>query len=170
MHILLTGEIQVGKTTIIQKFLSQSGLSADGFMTYWTQDDSGNRSLYLSPYSTGLHIAERHLIACSADCTSLRTEKAACIFDVYGSEILSASGKQDVIVMDELGRLESEATVFQAAVMRHILSDVPILGVIKPAQTEFLGKIRAHPAVETHEVTLANRDSALKWLLKRYRR
>jgi nucleoside-triphosphatase len=87
------------------------------------------------------------------------------VFDVCGNKILLNSGRHDIIVMDEIGFLESASVSFQQSVMRHISGNVPILGVIKPMRTEFLDTIRAHPNVEIREVTAENRDDVLTWVL-----
>ena len=213
MHVFLTGEKHVGKSTIIRRVVSLSGLAADGFMTYWESDGSrvrsltpspaepdgnasrslthspaepdgnasrslthspaepdGNasRSLFLSPYSADLRQVEKRLLAKSAGYGRIMREGATSVFDGYGCEILSASGKSDVIIMDELGFLESEAEAFQRAIMGHIAGSVRILGVIKPARTEFLDAVRSHPTVETLEVTTENRDAVLESLLERF--
>ena len=167
MHILLTGEIQVGKTTIIRNFISQAGLSADGLMTYWNKEKGKDRSLYMAPYSIEYCLAERHLIMHGEDCRLLSLETMSQIFDGFGTEILSKSGRCDVIVMDELGKFESKALAFQKAVTQHINGDIPILGVIQPVRTEFLDKIRLHHKVEVREVTVKNRGEILEWLLQR---
>jgi len=164
MHILLTGEIQVGKSTIIQRFLSQSGLAADGFLTYWDEDDGGGKSLFLSPYAADLHNVERRLITKGGGYGRFHADALKNVFDEYGCEVLDKSGKQDIIIMDELGFLESNATKFHWAVMRHISGDVPILGVIKPARTKFLNDIRARKNVVIRDVTVENRDEVLKWV------
>ena len=169
MHIFLTGEIQVGKTTIIRNFLSQYGLSADGFITYWEPANSENgvdRMLYLCAYSTDVQAVERYLVTCSFEHKLLRTENIVSVFDIHGTEILQNSGKLDVIIMDELGFMESQAKIFQNAVMQHVSGLVPILGVIKPAQTEFLNVIRSFSNVKVCEVTVDNRETILAWLLK----
>ena len=158
MHVFLTGNIQVGKSTIIRNFITRSGLCADGFMTYREHDDDGGRSLYLAPYSPDLQVAERHLVARDYGRRLIPDENMTIVFDTYAAEILNASGNRDIIVMDELGLLESKSLVFQKAVMRRLAGDIPVLGVIKPAQTEFLNAIRALPNVELREVTVNNRD------------
>jgi len=165
MHIFLTGGIQVGKTTLIKKYLSQSGNAADGFMTYWEPTGNGGRSLYLSPFSTDAHSVSRLHIAYDCESGLVPEEGMTDVFDVHGTEILNASGRRGVIVMDELGFLESKAAVFQQAVLRHISGSVPILGVIKPIKTKFLDVIRSHPGVVVREITPDNRDAALDWLL-----
>ena len=169
MHIFLTGEIQVGKTTVIRNFLSQIDLSADGFITYWEPAFGVDRMLYLSPYSTDVQSVKRYLVTSDYEHKLSRTEKIekiVSVFDTHGTEILRNSGKLDVIVMDELGFMESKAKNFQNVVMQHISGVVPILGVIKPAQTEFLNAIRSHSSVKICEVTVDNRDAVLAWLLK----
>ncbi|MCL2409931.1 MAG: nucleoside-triphosphatase [Oscillospiraceae bacterium] len=167
MHIFLTGDIRVGKTTIIQRFLAHTGLSADGFVTYWKADNDGSRNLYISPCSTNSHFNDGHRIVHDVGKRPFSPENMASVFDIYGSEMLHASGKHNIIVMDELGFFESKAFVFQRAVMQHIYGDVPILGAIKPKQTEFLNTIRAHPNVDVREVTMENREAILTWLLER---
>jgi nucleoside-triphosphatase len=88
------------------------------------------------------------------------------VFDIHGTEILRNSGKFYVIVMDELGFMESKARIFQSAVMQHISGVIPILGVIKPVKTKFLDAVRSHSNVKVCEVTKDNRDAVLAWLLK----
>ena len=170
MHIFLTGDIQVGKTTVIRSFLSRSGLGADGFMTYWEPDDGGGRSLYLSPYNRDLRAGERYLIARDGAGRLARAENMTGVFDIHGTEILNRSGKRDVIIMDELGYLESKAEIFRQAVRRRIDGDVPVLGVIRFAKTECWDDIRAHPNATVREVTAENRDAVLSWLLSKRER
>jgi nucleoside-triphosphatase THEP1 len=193
MHIFLTGDKQAGKTTIIWEFLSRSGLRADGFMTYWepvysaeraeasvandslrgsSPDGAGGRNLYLSPFSMEPHSVKRHLVMREGRRelppaeNRMRTSDPG-IFDVHGTEILGNSGRLDVIVMDELGFLESESALFQQAVLRRLSGEVPILGVIQPAPTEFLDRVRGHPRVTLREIRPDNRDMILTWLLSR---
>jgi len=54
MHIFLTGERQVGKSTMIRRFLSDTGGTADGFVTYWEASGDGKRNLYLAPFTSGV--------------------------------------------------------------------------------------------------------------------
>jgi nucleoside-triphosphatase len=152
MHILLTGESKVGKTTLKSNFLSQSGYSADGFLTFWEERGHEGRRLFLAAYD--LH--EKYLL-------NVDNQKT---FDTAGVRILEDSGRHDIIVMDELGVLASEALKFQESVFKRLDGNVPILGVIKPAQTEFLDKVRAHPNVKVIEVSVKNRDAVLKDLLE----
>jgi nucleoside-triphosphatase len=169
MHIFLTGEIQVGKSTVIKNIISRSGLSADGFMTYWEAESDGSQSLYISPYNHQTRAAERHFVTRRGMVGKpLLTKEVTEVFDKRGAEILSASGRKDIIVMDELGFLESDARSFHEAVLGHIVSGVPVLGVIKPARTTFLEAVRSHPATAVYEVTVQNRDELTVLLISEF--
>lgn len=124
-------------------------------MTYW-QHDNEDDHLFLAPYMMVGHPTQRHLVATGRppDAT-----KAVPVFETAGVQILGTCGHADVIVMDELGSLESGAPAFQEAVMRRIIGDVPIIGVLKRSSTPFLDQLRAHPSIQTLEVTPANRDA-----------
>jgi len=124
--------------------------------------------MYLSAYSTSICSDEMHLVTRNAGSQIIMTEDMISIFDVKGCEILNNSGKRELVIMDELGVLESKSVFFQQAVMRHISGNVPILGVIKPKRTEFLDTIRAHTHVEVREVTVENRTEVFAWLSKQY--
>ena len=163
-HVFLTGEKQVGKTTIIRGFLSRSGLSADGFITFWESYGESGGGLYLAPFLTDSINEEKYLVAVKGEQKQGPSENMLNVFNTRGREILDNSGRRDIIVMDELGFIESEAAAFRRSVMRHIAGGVPILGVIKPMHTEFLDEIRAHPEVEVRMVTAENRKMTLDWL------
>ena len=166
MHIFLTGEIQTGKTTIIKKFLAQTNLPADGFVTYWEPGVDGSRSLYLSPYSEDLRTVNRYLVMRDVEGKPASREDAVNVFNEHGRRILSESGRRSIIIMDELGFLESKSLLFRQAVMERIQGNTPVLGVIKPVSTGFLDEIRAHKGVVIREVTVENREDSLQWLLE----
>lgn len=133
-------------------------------MTYWEpQDDAGGaRCLFICAYGS----QEKYLLARQESGCVTRTVPVTQAFDIHGSRILESAGKCDFIVMDELGTLESEALVFQDALMRRIDGDVPVLGVLKDSPSPLLDKIRAHPKVTVREVTIDNRAEVLQWLIK----
>ena len=145
-HILLTGRVQVGKSTALRKFLENSGLSADGVRTYWRDRDT----LLIEPFEGG-----ESMVAAVTDGEYRKAKKEA--FD-YGAEIIGNSGKRDVIVLDELGRLERCSDKFMDAVFEKLRGKKRVLGVIKPESNHFLDKIREMPNLVILEVTEENRD------------
>ena len=165
MHIFLTGGKQVGKTSIISSFLSSTGKSADGLVTYWEAHGDGKRSLFLAPFAGDGQAEKRFLIAPDEGRGLIFSDNTINAFEEHGCDILNNSGKCDYIILDELGFLETKAAGFRQAVMRLISGVIPILGVLKASHSEFLNTIRAHPNVLVREVTIDNRNEVLKWLL-----
>ena len=80
-------------------------------------------------------------------------------FDGRGCELL-AKRACDIILMDELGRMELEAHTFRAAVLAAVNSGTPVLGVIKPEHNAFLDEVRAQRGVELFSLTKENREEA----------
>lgn len=72
--------------------------------------------------------------------------------------------------MDELGFLENDARAFQAAVLRALDGDTPVLAAVKPRDTNFLRRVRSHPKAELVLLDEQNRDALydrlLPWLLR----
>ncbi|MEG1515926.1 MAG: nucleoside-triphosphatase, partial [Clostridia bacterium] len=65
----------------------------------------------------------------------------------------------EVIVMDECGRLERDATAFQAEVLRCLNGDKPVLGVVRENAGGWTQCILSHPRVRLTRVTPENRDA-----------
>lgn len=145
-HILLTGRVQVGKSTALRKFLKNSGLKADGVRTYWRDRDT----LLIEPFEGG-----ESMVAAVKDGEYRKAVPEA--FE-YGADIIEKSGKKDVVVLDELGRLERCSERFMNAVFEKLQGEKRVLGVIKKESNHFLDKIRELPNVVIIEVTEENRD------------
>ena len=160
-NILLTGEIQVGKSTIINKICSLFGDSAQGFHTIaFANDEPDTDSLFILPY----HINEPSF---DDKPFAIRNKKSRErfafpeVFDKCGVEILSEAKdnpKTKLIIMDELGFFENDAKLFQEKVIECLSGKLPVLGVIKPRSTEFLDRIRNLSNVNVITVNEENRD------------
>ena len=155
MHIFLTGEIQIGKSTALRRFLQDANISADGFLTEF--DSRGEtRNLYLKRFDTENEDTERRIIA---KVFRNSVEVFFDVFDSFGTGCLAAAGKRRLILMDELGKLEESCTLFTEAVFSRLNGDIPVAGVVKMRKSPFLDAVRAHPKVDVIMVTKENRDS-----------
>ncbi|MDR0519826.1 MAG: nucleoside-triphosphatase [Clostridiales Family XIII bacterium] len=175
MHLFLTGEIQVGKSTVIKKVVKRLGVTPTGFRTVWGEADSeGQEHLHLlpfsirsakpkapkSPASPATPARSSSPIVAVRRAGGRMLEKHPEIFDTAGVHLLSDEAKMRdsvLIVMDELGFLENDARLFQRCVLGLLDGPVPILGVIKPRQTTFLNRVRENKNVQVIEVTQENR-------------
>lgn len=157
-HIFLTGEIQIGKSTVIRRALALSKPRYGGFETYFSADRSDpNRRLFIDKAGiTRRYDVEGTVARFSHDGPPQAYPER---FDTLGSQLIrSAALRCQLIVMDELGNLENEAVHFQSSVFDALEGDVPILGVIKLSSNGWVEKIRSHPNVALITVDERNRD------------
>jgi nucleoside-triphosphatase len=151
--IFLTGKIQIGKSTVVDKVISAWDGTVTGFRT-WFGDDRGSpdRFLYISD------VYKKRI------CKAVRFESGRPkeiffeSFNNFGAGLINETGDSRLIIMDELGRFESRADIFKSAAMQKLDNDTPVLGVLRLDSYGWLDDIRAHPNVCVIEVTEENRD------------
>ena len=161
VHLFLTGEVQVGKSTLLRALLERLAFPACGFCTCWAVC-GGEERLHLLPWGAERRCAPENAAACRVD---RRAQAMSGRFDRLGPPLLLPRKGSRVLVMDELGFLEREEKVFQQAVLGALDGPLPVLGVIKPRQTPFLDAVRAHPRTRAVLVTEENRDALLEKVL-----
>lgn len=168
MHIFLTGAIQVGKTTIIQKTLDQLNQTYGGFKTYFGPDrSSDDRLLYMNGADQPNFFTANHGIAVfKQDCFP---QVDAAKFNTYGVQLIhSAKANRAMIIMDECGNLEDDAINFQHEILKTLEEDHPVLGVIKLASNGWTDMIRNHKKVKLITVTSENRNKLPPALVNHY--
>ena len=93
------------------------------------------------------------------------------VFDRCGVMILADAENCDLILMDEIGKIERKALVFTKRVLELLDGDVPVFGVLrKEGSTPLQEQIRNHPNVQLIEVTEENRDRLATELVQMLRR
>ena len=152
----LTGAVQTGKSTAIRSFLcANSALRPGGFLTVSVPTEAGFDVFLVPPHWTADDLTPEALVGRRGG----TYEKYPENFDLRGCALL-APGGCDLVLMDELGRMELDALAFRAAVMAALDGDTPVLGVIKPEHNAFLDGVRSHGGVEVFPLTLENRNEA----------
>ena len=80
------------------------------------------------------------------------------IFNIKGVEILKKSfNDRDIIVMDEIGFLESKAEEFKKEIINILESPKIVLGVLKDRETEFLDSLRKREDIKIFRVEEDNK-------------
>lgn len=167
MHIFITGEVGVGKTTLLKYLLEQ--LPKEKIYGFYTQKLSkeeqlgGKGEVYLSaaPYKEQIRLEH-----CVAEILGNRQFNLYLEeFENYGVSLLEAIPDGSYVLMDELGFLESKAPRFCSKVLELLDREIKILGVIKPKKTEFLDTVRAHERVAIYSMTEENR-TVLRGMLR----
>ncbi|MEL7603487.1 MAG: nucleoside-triphosphatase [Bacillota bacterium] len=163
LHILLTGEIGAGKSTLARRLLAHSERPLYGFVTLRQPPDADNIArTCIYP----VNAAER--ICSDANTVGFHDGKAPtafpAVFDSLGVALLQAP-KEGLLLMDELGFYESAAIRFQQEVLRALDGDTPVLAVVKQRETPFLDEVRAHKNARLFTVTAEARDALYEELL-----
>jgi nucleoside-triphosphatase len=161
----LTGEIQIGKSTAINRWLQQhSGMKLGGFRTIASPKNAdGSDGIHIVPASGNTEFTEENRVLWrSGEYNSRELKTFPEIFDTVGVSLLKNSDGSDLILMDEIGFSEDKAEKFHAAVLERLDGDIPVLGVVgihHEYQGILIGKIKAHPKVRVITVTKENRDT-----------
>lgn len=154
-HIFLTGEKQIGKSTILQKVLREYEKSVGGFYTVRTNEFLGNQySVHLLKAGETSRITEENFLFLCGEKDDMVEKR----FDWIGCQALEDAQHCSLIVMDELGPHEEKAEKFVAAVNELLNGEAPILGVLQKTAGCCWPQFAAHPAVKILEITKENRN------------
>ena len=166
--ILICGEKGVGKSTLIRCLLDAADLRQGGF--YTKKEFCANQPLHpVYIYSSDLPEARRSR---GAENLVGRCDESGCreiypaVFNTLGVSCLENTTGKQVIVMDELGFMESSSYAFCQAVLKALDGDIPVLAAVKAGcDVEFLLKVRSHPQAEVVQITPENREELYHLLL-----
>lgn len=162
-HVFVTGEKQVGKSTLMNQVLGMLNHTPSGFVT---------RPYYIEGRLKGHYM--HSLVPCEENDIpiSLKYRKASVLpilssFDEFGTFVLKTSRMDDstLILMDELGVLEEGAEAFQAEVFACLNGDKRVAGILKKADSPFLEQIRRRKDTAVLELTMNNQAEIYKQLL-----
>ncbi len=162
-NIFLTGEVGIGKSTILAKIIDKLEKTIGGYKTFPVHNegkiiDYDLVSLYDGSYGNFIGT----IFKMKKD-----YKKASYVFDNVGVDILDKSFKyRDIIVLDEIGIIESRAFKFQNKINTILDSPKLTLGILKKVDSLFLDSIRGRDDVTIFDVNLENRDYLEEEILK----
>ncbi|MFQ6091255.1 MAG: NTPase [bacterium] len=156
------------KTTVIQKVLAEVSTKVGGFYT---------REIRKGKTRTGFRIVslngEEGVLAHKHFKSRWRVGRYGVNvedLDRVGVRALEkALGESDLIIMDEIGRMELFSERFRATVLRCLDSPKNVLGTIQIRRTPFLDAIRSRDDVTLMEVTAGNRNLLSETILEMFR-
>ena len=167
MKLLICGDINAGKSTLIQKLIARSGRKPAGYITVrMPAGEDGRSYVYLydaaKPPERIVDAAVIKVISPSGK------EDHPELLDSLGVSYLTGIPEGSLVLLDEIGTLESAAPVFCRAVMDILSGDYDVLASVKAANTEFLRAVRRHPDCELYIITPDNRDRLFTELSETY--
>ncbi len=164
-HILINGERGVGKSTIAARLLSTIALPVYGFITKsLPANDNGFHPIYIHPAgsSARAYTAVNRIGLCNQ---KIREVNPAA-FDTFGVQYIRSAKPGGVILMDELGFMETGSPEFLSAVSEALNGEIPVLATVKARyDIPFLNEVRSHPNALVFTLTPENRDDLYEEIL-----
>lgn len=158
MHALIVGGQGVGKSTLIRRVIDELGKPVWGFET--KKEDKAAELCHGDPvyiYEAGKeHIRrEENLVGfCQRKVYDVRKEA----FDLFAKKLEQQVPDDHIVLLDELGIMETVSDSFCSAVMKLLDGDVPVIAAVKNKDKPYLESVRNHPNCRCFFITEENRD------------
>lgn len=167
-HLFLTGEKQVGKSTLLRQLMEEKRLDCTGFETRPFYEN-GERKGFVLHGRVDMPAFENDCIV-SVRIAQRKSVPVLPVFEENGVSILrqSLGSTSPYLLMDELGKLEAQAGSFCQQVLDCLDGEKRVIGVLQQCESPLIKAIRDRGDVEIVTVTQENRDSLLEELLTRF--
>lgn len=162
--LLLTGSPGTGKTTLIRQAIAGSKISAGGFYTEEIRSGGSRQGFNLTTLD-GHEVVLSHVDNPSRCRVGKYGVDMANLENVGAAAVEQAIEVSDLIVIDEIGKMELFSLRFRQAVLKAMDSDKKVLGTIMLKPHPFADDIKRRRDVKVVEVTWANRDQIMKEIL-----
>jgi nucleoside-triphosphatase THEP1 len=169
--LLLTGQPGTGKTALIKEALNRTKIRAGGFYTEEIRT-AGVRQGFRIITLDGQQAILAHVGISSPHQVSRYHVDTDALDRIGVSALHQAVRESDLVVIDEIGKMELLSPRFEAAVTQATSSGRKLLGTIMLHPHPFADRIKDHPEVEVLLLTRDNRAEAMQkvldWLAATY--
>lgn len=166
MHVLIAGDQGVGKSTLIRRVLKELDLPIHGFET--KKEDSPVKDGQGCPvyiYEAGkarVQSAENLVGYCDRKVYDVQKDT----FDRFAKKLLFPVPERHIILMDELGIMETVSEDFCSAVMTLLDGSIPVIAAVKNKDKPYLEAVRSHPNCRCYYLTTENREAIFQQVLE----
>ena len=82
-------------------------------------------------------------------------------FDRFAPKLYGPVHADHLIVLDEIGPMESKSPTFCEAILKLLDGDTPVLAAVRDKDTAFLNSVRGHPNCKCFHLTPGSREEIL---------
>ena len=165
MHALIVGDRGVGKSTLIQRVLSELKCPVFGYETKKeTALEDPVRGCPVYIYGAGEpHVQkEENFLGYNKDGAS---DSVTAAFERYAPRLRKKVPAGYVVELDEIGFLEARSEAFCAAVLELLDGNAPVIAAVKDRPLPFLEALRSHPRARCFYITRENREELFEEVL-----
>ena len=157
-NILITGYPGVGKTTLINKITKKLSCRVGGFYTHEMRETGRRTGFYITDFD-----GNQMVMASERSKSPFRVNKYGVNIEAFEKIGIPAMERalqsSELIVIDEIGRMEMFSQTFCDKLQQVFDSDKPLLATIKKIDCELTKELKAREDVQIFEVTQFNRDT-----------
>jgi len=165
--LLLTGKPGTGKTAIIKQAIAKAKAKAKAGGFYTEEIRTGGvRQGFKIVTLDGKEATLAHINISSPYQVSKYKVDIDSLNRVGVSALWQALKDSDLIIIDEIGKMELLSPKFREAVLQAMNSGRKVLGTIMLSPHPFADEIKRHPKVRTLVVTRANHNQVLEDVLE----
>ncbi|MEL1136021.1 nucleoside-triphosphatase [Desulfitobacterium sp. THU1] len=152
-NLLITGQIRSGKSTLLKSMIDPLKSMTGGYFVQRLFVQEETRAFRLVDIAQESYLPNRHVedVKAFSDIIMIKGEGSPINYEVFRtigtSSLRSAGEKKQLILMDELGTMETAVPEFKEAVTQALDKDITVLGVLKKKANPFLDQIKARPDV-----------------------
>ena len=154
MKLVIEGRSGSGKSTAVRRILKYLDREIWGLWSEKLPAAEGvSAPVYLHSYRAPIRYCAKNQIGI---CENRHAQSFPAVFETLGVETLRQIPEGSLVLLDEIGVMESQAVQFQAELFRLLDGEFDVILTVRDKHTPLLDAIRRHPKVECVSAEVAN--------------